>query len=46
MFKIASSIVVTAITAAIFTPGAVKMTYRAWRYSHLAPLFKRGEKAK
>jgi hypothetical protein len=42
MIRIASSIAITAVAAAIFTPGAIKMTYRAWRYSHLAPLFERG----
>ncbi|WP_281407605.1 hypothetical protein [Neorhizobium sp. P12A] len=42
MLKIASSIAIIAVAAAIFTPGAVKMTYRAWRYGHLAPLFERG----
>jgi hypothetical protein len=39
MLKIASAVAVTVVTAAIFIPGLVKMTYRAWRYGHLAPLF-------
>ncbi|TCR67849.1 MULTISPECIES: hypothetical protein [Rhizobium/Agrobacterium group] len=42
MPRIALSVALTAIAAAIFAPRVIRMTYRSWRYGHLAPLFERG----
>jgi hypothetical protein len=42
MLKTVLSIALAAIAVVIFAQGVVRMTYRAWRYGHLAPLFERG----